>query len=351
MRIALTGVRVFEGETLSPPRTVVFDGGVIGTEEAGAERVDAAGAVLLPGLIDAHLHLHEVDTLRQLGRWGVTTALDMATWPAERVAAQRGLPGLPDIRSAGTPAIGPGGPHAQFPDLPADAILRDGAQFVADRVREGVDYVKIVLEAPGAGGPDPAAAAALVEAAHQHGKSVVAHAASRGAYVLALDLGVDIVTHVPMDAPLGDDEIARMAGRVSVPTLTMERALGTMRGLPEALDVAMGNVTALHQAGVPVLAGTDAAVVRGLPPLVAHGESLHDELELLVRAGLSPAAALRAATSGPARHFGLADRGAIAPGLRADAVLIDGDLLEDISATRRIQRVWCAGVEQEGIRS
>lgn len=154
-----------------------------------------------------------------------------------------------------------------------------------------------------------------------------------------------------MDGPLGDGEIARMAGRVSVPTLTMERALGTMRGLPGALDVALRNVTALHQAGVPVLAGTDAAVVRGLPPLVAHGESLHDELELLVRAGLSPAEALRAATSEPARHFELADRGAIAPGLRADAVLIDGDPLEDISATRRIQRVWCAGIEQEGIQS
>ncbi|WP_409186533.1 hypothetical protein F9C11_20785 [Amycolatopsis sp. VS8301801F10] len=67
----------------------------------------------------------------------------MSTWPAERVAAQRGLPGLPDIRSAGAVAIVPGGPHAQFPDMPRNTILADGAQFIGDWIREGVDYVNL----------------------------------------------------------------------------------------------------------------------------------------------------------------------------------------------------------------
>jgi imidazolonepropionase-like amidohydrolase len=65
----------------------------------------------------------------------------------------------------------------------------------------------------------------------------------------------------------------------------------------------------------------------------------------LVDAGLSISAALRAATSLPAKHFGLSDRGAVEPGLRADLVLVDGDPLADISATRAIRRVWLAGVE------
>jgi imidazolonepropionase-like amidohydrolase len=62
-------------------------------------------------------------------------------------------------------------------------------------------------------------------------------------------------------------------------------------------------------------------------------------------AGLSPRDALRAATSRPARSFGLPDRGAIEPGLRADLVLIEGDPLRDIRATRSIRRIWCGGYE------
>ena len=78
-----------------------------------------------------------------------------------------------------------------------------------------------------------------------------------------------------------------------------------------------------------------------------HGESLHRELELLVDAGLSTLDALLAATALPARYFGLTDRGAIEPGLRADLILIEADPLADITGTRAISRIWCGGVEHE----
>src|SRR6201999_2434621 len=83
---------------------------------------------------------------------------------------------------------------------------------------------------------------------------------------------------------------------------------------------ALASVTALHKAGVPILAGTDAP-----NPGTAHGVSIHRELELLVRAGLSPIETLRAATALPAHSFRLPDRGRIAPGLRADLLLVGGD--------------------------
>jgi hypothetical protein len=95
---------------------------------------------------------------------------------------------------------------------------------------------------------------------------------------------------------------------------------------------------ALHQAGVPVLAGTDAP-----NPGTAHGASMHREMELLVEAGLTPVEALTAATSTPARAFGLDDRGRIAPGLRADLVLVAGDATRDILVTRAIETVWKGG--------
>lgn len=330
---------------------VVIDDAVIGTDATDAEVVDTAGGVLLPGLIDAHIHPDGRAALVALTAHGVTTGLTMATWPAELVASLRNVPGLTDIRSAGLPAIGPGGLHARMPGLAEHAVVRDPAharRFVADRVAEGVDYLKIVLEPPGGGGPPEEVAAALVAAAHAHGLRVVAHAGAPGAYTMALDVGADVITHMPLGAPVADDDVERIVadGRVVIPTLHMMRGLADALNLPPgAYATSARGVGTLHAAGVPILAGTDANTTPGVPYQPAFGASLHDELALLVEAGLTTAAALRAATSLPAKHFGLSDRGSIKPGLRADLVLVDGDPLADINATRAIRRVWLAGVE------
>jgi hypothetical protein len=104
------------------------------------------------------------------------------------------------------------------------------------------------------------------------------------------------------------------------------------------LTNALQSIRKLHAAGVPILAGTDAG-----NPGTAHGASIHGELELLVRAGLTPTEALASATSLPAKYFNLPDRGRIAPGFRADLILVDGDPTTDITATRAITRVWKNG--------
>lgn len=80
-----------------------------------------------------------------------------------------------------------------------------------------------------------------------------------------------------------------------------------------------------------------------MPFKTKHGEAMHRELELMVQAGLSPSDALCAATSKAAQLFEMHDRGKIAPGCRADLVLVQGNPLEDISATRNIQGVWIGG--------
>jgi hypothetical protein len=98
------------------------------------------------------------------------------------------------------------------------------------------------------------------------------------------------------------------------------------------------NVRALHDAGIVLLAGSDAP-----NPGTAHGLSLHHELELLVDSGLSHTEALKAATSIPAKVFGLDGRGCLAPGCRADMVRVEGDPQSDIRATRQIRQVWKNG--------
>ena len=117
--------------------------------------------------------------------------------------------------------------------------------------------------------------------------------------------------------------------------------------LPSRLDYvhARTSVSAMYRAGIPILAGTDANEAAHSPASISYGVSLHQELELLVDAGLSTSDALRAATVVPAKHFGLHDRGVIEPGRRADLILIAGDPTKDIRETRFIQRVWCGGME------
>lgn len=348
-RTALINVRVFDGRQLRPPGTVVIQDDRIGADPAGAEVIDAEGGVLLPGLIDAHVHLRDRRSLELLAGHGVTSALDMACAPPERLDALRGVTGLTDIRSAGTPAIAPGSLHASFPVIGPRGLISgagQAARFVADRVAEGSDYIKIVVGSPG-GDHDQATLDALTAAAREHGKLTVAHAASSQAVEKAQRAGVRVLTHVPLDRALDQAAAARAAadGRVLIPTLAMMEALAR-RAVRPGLDygAARASVTVMYRAGVPVLAGTDANHANG-PAAVVHGSSLHHELELLVDAGLTTVDALRAATSRPARYFGLVDRGVVEPGRRADLVLIDGDPLRDITATRAIRRIWCGGAE------
>ncbi len=110
--------------------------------------------------------------------------------------------------------------------------------------------------------------------------------------------------------------------------------LGALRS-----DVSRQIVKTLHANGVPILAGTDAPM-----PLVYPGFALHTELELLVKSGLTPADALRAATIGPAEFLGLSEQsGSIAVGKRADLVLLDDNPLVQISNTQRIRAVVLDG--------
>ena len=210
---------------------------------------------------------------------------------------------------------------------------------------------------------------ALTQAMHDRGKIAVAHVIEQGRSYDALHDNVDGLVHVFVDevAEPGFVQLAVMKGIFVVPTLSVEESFVTTAGgasliadpdlapyltqeeigflltppppsqlTLENVEIAKENVRCLHEAGVPVLAGTDAP---------AHGVSLHRDLELLVEAGLEPVDALAAATSAAADAFGLTDRGRIAPGLRADLVLVGGDPTADIKATRKIRRIWKGGVE------
>ncbi|MCJ1250381.1 hypothetical protein MMC30_007608 [Trapelia coarctata] len=346
-KTALCNVRVFDGQRLLAPGCVVINDGKIGTNYGGSNYVDGGGAVLLPGFIDAHVHLDGNSSLQQFRQWGVTTALDMGTFPYSTVKAMQGLNGLPDVRGSGAAATVNGTFLSHVPGFPTDSFVNspaDAAKFVRNRVSQGSDYIKLIVDPLG---PDLPTIQAIVAAAHNYGKKVISHAPSYSDISIAEAGGVDIITHVPLDKALDAVSIANIvaAGRVAVPTLTMMQSIANAEHLPSAAySHSNDSVAAMYRSGIPIMTGTDANDA----PMIAHpafGESLHDEMELMVAAGMSNVDVLNAATANPARYFGLSDRGSIKAGQRADLVLISGNPLQDIRATRQIVKVWCAGVQ------
>ncbi len=109
------------------------------------------------------------------------------------------------------------------------------------------------------------------------------------------------------------------------------------------LQDVLDTIKVLSDTGVDLLVGTDASVAQPFRGGLAHGASVHHELQHLVRAGLTPVQALRAATATIARRFRLTDRGRIAEGLRVDLLLIDGDPATTISDTLNTRAVWRRG--------
>jgi imidazolonepropionase-like amidohydrolase len=331
----------------------------IGVLASADTTIDGQGGALLPGLIDAHVHVLVPAELEQAAQWGVTTMLDMGSPSMRLTDTLRNRPGVSDIRGSGPAASAPGGIQTTKMGMPLSTAVTgpaDAPRFVAERVAEGSDYLKIIVEDPAAMGPaalDVPTIAALVEAAHQAGLKVIAHASRTASIRMAGEAGVDVLTHAPLDAEI-DDQLATVyvsQGIVAVPTLTMMRtmvAANAGRQMPThagAIDYshARATVATFHRAGMTILAGTDANMAPMSPAKVPHGASLHDELDLLVEAGLTPVEALRSATKLPAEYFGLADRGIIAPGRRADLILVNGDPTQDVAATHAIQGVWVVG--------
>ena len=381
--LVIDHVRVFDGEQVLEDRRVEIEGetiraiGDVGEVPAGAEVVDGAGKTLLPGLIDAHVHVFDESHLRQALVFGVTTELDMLNLPSifELRSAAAEDPTLAELRSTGSGITAKDGHGTQFmPNLDALEPDGDAAELVARRVDEGADFIKIIyddLRAMNLEWPTLSRTQldAAVAAAHEHDKPAVVHVSDARAARESAEAGADGLVHIWMDERAPEvTELVAERDLFVVPTLSVltghcDDPLGEALAADERLasylapgdaenlsspqqfppplgcDELIAIAGDLADAGVTLLAGTDAPNTG-----TAHGVSMHGELALLVEAGLSPIEALRAATSAPAEAFGLDDRGRIAKGMRADLLLVEGDPTEDIDATRRIAGVWQAGV-------
>jgi imidazolonepropionase-like amidohydrolase len=381
---AIRDVRLFDGEQITQRATVVFRDGVItsvetaGTLPEGATVIDGKGKTLLPGFIDSHTHTWGDALVRAL-RFGVTTELDMFSHPDFGREMRKQATDRADFRSAGILITVKGGHGSQYFPIPLFTPGSDAQAFVDARLAEGSDYIKLIYEGGEAYGRTRPTLTRddlgkLIAAVKKRGKLAVVHISTQQRANEALEAGADGLVHVFGTSPSpGFGAMAAKRRAFVVPTLSVQESVsGTPSGIPliddprlapflnasemaglkqsfpkfEGAGAELTNASAavaqLREAGVPLLAGSDAP-----NPGTAHGVTMHRELELLVKAGLTPSEALAAATSVPARVFGLSDRGRVAKGKRADLVLVNGDPTSDITATRDIAAIWKSGVPVE----
>jgi imidazolonepropionase-like amidohydrolase len=380
-------VRVFDGKAVHERRSVLFVDGVIadadfhGQAPANARVVNGAGRTLLPGLIDAHVHAFRHFELPLV--FGVTTQVDMFTsvqvmQKTTKAMAAGQNTDQADLFSAGTLVTARGGHGTEFGlaiptlDNPADAQA-----FVDARIAEGSHFIKVVLE-EGFGGHhfnslDPATVKAVIDAAHRRGKLAVVHISTLANARAALEAGADGLAHLfPGTTMTSEDatslaQLAKAKGAFVIPTFSVLESIAGVKPrdilddpataalldkeerstleagygatpTPARLVAPKAVAAAMRKAGVPILAGTDAGNAG-----TEYGVSLHHEMAALVDAGLSPQEALAAATSVPATVFRLGKRGQVANGYKADLLLVEGNPLADIAATRRIVEVWKDG--------
>jgi imidazolonepropionase-like amidohydrolase len=390
--VLLKPAQVFDCSAMHAGWQVLVDGSKIVAAgsglsvPAGARTIDLPGATLLPGMIEGHSHLflhpynetpwddqvlHESIALRTVRATvaaratllaGFTTVRDLGTEGAgyadvglKRAIDQGIVPGPRMIVATralvATGAYGPRGfePGTETP-LGAEAV--DGPALVTAvrrQIGNGADIIKLYADYRwGPGEPSrptftQAEMAAAVEAAHSAGRQVTAHASTPEGMRRAIMAGVDAIEH----GSEGTAEVFKLMhdrGVTLCPTLAAGDAIARYRGwngaepAPPAVAEDRAAFALARAANVIICVGGDVGVF-------AHGDNAR-EMVLLVAAGMSAIDVLRAATSGNAHSFGLADRGRIAPGLLADLVAVDGDPSRDIAAAKAVQMVMKDGVVQ-----
>lgn len=314
----------------------------------------------MPGIIDSHIHLSGIENLEQAAAYGVTTMLDMMTDDNRLVDSLRNQKGLTDIRSSYRPVISKPAAILEkaLPDVPQYcATKEDVRRHIDEQLDFGADYIKLVLEVPPL--VDGMLSQELVDETvrytHDKGKLVSADATTVEAYRRAVKAGVDILNHIPRTEPMPQDIIDDMKAKdlTVIPTMFMQQ--GMVKNMGKAIPDRAGTyeqmketVRRMHETGIRMVFGTDSNMTNKMN-FIPHGQAAHTEIDLWADAGFSNDEIITAFTEAPAALFGLDDRGAIAPGKRADFVLVEGDPTVDIKAMHAVKNVFIGGVQVQSV--
>jgi imidazolonepropionase-like amidohydrolase len=387
---AWVGARIIDGTgkpAIENATLVIRDGHIEAVGKrvkvpAGAERIDATGKTIIPGLINAHGHLNTENQLGVYLRDGITTILSLGG--DKEFALREFCAKAPPGSAPRLYVAGPIQDSSAIPGAVAVTTPEQARKSVDELIRNKPDIIKVrVDDFRGARQKmSPEVYGAVVDEAHKHGFRTAAHIVFLDDAKGVLRAGVDYIAHSVRDREVDQDFIDLMKQRHASysPTLTRELAVFTYSETPsffsdpfflkeadpaeiaqmrdpkrqdamktdpaaqwykEHMAVAMRNLKTLSDAGINIAMGTDS----GGGPGRFQGYFEHLELEYETKAGLTPMQALVSATSGAAKTINISKEvGTLEKGKLADFLVLTANPLDDIRNTRAIESVWVGGV-------
>jgi imidazolonepropionase-like amidohydrolase len=382
-----TGAAAIENGVL-----VVRDGRIeaVGTSDsvtvpADAEQIDVSGRTLMPGMVNAHGHVNNIEGLdqvdyteaqveRQLGlyaRYGVTTVFSLGGDGPESMTV-RDRQDSTDLEQARIYVAG---------NIVTGPSPEEAREQVAEVAASGADVVKIRIDDNLGSGTKMTQETyqAVIEAAHEHGLKLTAHMYYLEDAKGLLEAGADLLAHSVRDVAVDDELVTllRETGVCYCPTLMREVSTFAYESRPDwfddeffskevdpaviaaldseawrersssasaqtykaQLEVAKANLKTLSDAGIPIAMGTDTG-----PAARFQGYFEHGELALMVEAGLTPMQAIVASTSSAAQCMEVdADLGSLEAGKWADFLVLGANPLDDIANTKTLETVYVAG--------
>lgn len=379
-------VNIFDGETISKAAYVeVLDGYIKGLHmerpDSHLRKIDGQNRWLVPGLIDAHVHAWG-DALEQSLERGVTTVIDMFGHPdfLQQHRDQRATTEFSrkaDIFGAGLLITAPNGHGTQYGiQVSTLSEPQEAEKLIEKRIHSGSDFIKVVYTRSGseyahAPSISKQGLQATIKAAHEQNCLTVVHIADHGSALDAVKAGADGLVHSFFNQPVSDEllTLLKTNGVFVIPTMTVYE--GMLRGSindeillqNEALEISASakstlnrnfpnsgrfpehfytnlliNTKRMHEAGIPILAGSDAP-----NPNTAHGWSLLVELLLFQKAGMPVEDILKTATSVPADAFWLTDRGRIEKGMKADFLMLSQSPYDNLETLLTPVKIWKNG--------
>ncbi len=375
---------VFEGARIITGNGDVIESGVFIVEDGvvtyvgesgdpsfpeGGERVQVdlstPGTTVIPAIVNAHIHLspereERISQMRHLAYYGVSGAVSLGhdTGEASFELRDSGVDGAAHAATAGRGITMPEPGRSEAPYWVETA--EEAREAVREQAAQGVDIIKIWVDDRG-GRYDkmpPEIYGAVIEEAHQHGLQVTAHVFYLEDAKDLLRAGIDVFAHGIRDLDVDDELMELWAERpdvVLVPNLPgpgVARDFGWLAGTVPADQIAEMTAASVDQqaaqerfgiqarnlvriagAGLPISFGTDGS----------SAWTVHEEMEDMVRAGMSPADVIVAATKTSADLMGWDSLGEIAVGKDASFVVLEANPLDDILNTRAISAVYLRG--------
>jgi imidazolonepropionase-like amidohydrolase len=376
---------------------------------AGATHVNLAGKTVMPAMINVHVHIgyekysswgaqnytpeNVLDHLQREAFYGVAVTQSVGSSPVDASLQfqrdQQAGKFPPASRFLFTPGYAPpnGGPDEVLREatralhvINEVSTAQEARSSIQAMASKGIKAVKIWVDDRRGTYPKmtPEVYNAIIDEAHKHGMIVHAHATTLPDQKAVVAAGADVLVHLVQNEKLDDEYLALLKQKkpywatvitLGDPTAVCDRDPFFEQALPDTViarirankerrpltancappsanaatreEIVAYNFPRMIESGARIVLGTDT----GVHPGHTFGSGEHVELARWVQLGLTPSQAITAATQRPAELLGLKDMGTLAPGKRANFIVLDANPLDDIHNTRRISSVYLDGVK------